>query len=262
MSAPMVRALLAGTKTQTRRVAAVDRFEISEHPAGDITWVVSFTKPHGPRRALASYSGGRFTRQQAASIVASQFCPHGKPGDLLWVRETWAECIAVSPATDEPVEVGPGERLIEEPTFWTDERGRKRWHYDGRVIVYRANSSVEFCDGDGFSGEMANRSDMPRWRPSIHMPRWASRLTLEITGVRLERLQEISHADAVAEGALDWAAEQDTPVRDIPSSEAELVYQGLWEELNGGGSWGIETWVWALTFRVHQCNVDRMAAAA
>lgn len=113
-------------------------------------------------------------------------CPFGKPGDRLWVREAFVELLAVSPATDEPVPIGPGERLLEPPT----KRADGAWNFDGKVIAYRANSAVEFCDGDGFSGEMANREDMPRWKAARQMPREYSRLTLEVAGVRVERAED------------------------------------------------------------------------
>jgi hypothetical protein len=128
-------------------------------------------------------------------------------GDRLWVRETFARLLAVSPATGEPLPIGPGERLIEAPTSWIDANGSRRWHYDGEVIAYRANSDIAFCDGDGFSGEMATRSDMPTWRPSIFMRRAESRITLDVVSVRVERLQDITPDDATAEGLVQlWAS--------------------------------------------------------
>jgi len=101
---------------------------------------------------------------------------------------------------------------------------------------------------------------VPRWTPSIHMPRWASRITLEITSVRVERLQDISEADAIAEGIerLDyqgqtswrdyslndeWAAI--SPMLDSPIAS----YKTLWESLNGKGSWDLNPWVWVIEFK-------------
>ncbi len=99
--------------------------------------------------------------------------------------------------------------------------------------TYRAD-----CDGDTRGAG---------WKPSIHMPRNLSRIDLEITSVRVERLQDISESDAIDEGSFSWAGEQDTPVRDL--LEARLVYRHLWESINGQGSWDANPWVWVVTFR-------------
>lgn len=259
-SGPMVRALLEGRKTQTRRI-------VKPQPTNG--W--AFENPPVLGRITSSHPKrgrfGAFVRRglgsdfPEADLIA---CPYGQPGDLLWVRETWADLLAVSPTTDEPMKIGPGERLIEEPTFWIDGEGRKRWHYDGQVIAYRANSDVEFCDGNGFMGDMADRSDMPTWKPSIHMPRWASRLTLRITDVRVQRLQDISEEDARAEGAglyvpgHGFITEQ-TLHADPGYSNFLAPRQGfeaIWTEINGADSWAANPWVWAISFEVIRENVD------
>jgi hypothetical protein len=126
--------------------------------------------------------------------------PNCHVGDRLWCQECWCRLLHTSPASDEPLELTNGDRLIEPATFWVDEQGRKRWHYDGLVIAYRATTDIEFCDGDGFSGESANRDDMPRWRSSATMPRKFSRIDLDVTAVRVERLQEITSEGANSEG--------------------------------------------------------------
>ena len=123
-------------------------------------------------------------------------------GDRLWVRETWCKLMHTSPQTDEPIEVTNGDRLIEPATSYLDDQGRKRWHYDGLLVVYRATTDVTFCDGDGFSGSGANRDDMPRWKSPACMPREYSRITLEVTGVRVQRVQEISEDECEKEGLL------------------------------------------------------------
>lgn len=164
-TAPMVRALLAGTKTQTRRA-------LKPQPA-------------------ARKGGATFP------------CRYGVSGDRLWVRETWRM------ANGSP--------------------------------IYRA-------DADRSLG-MDEYSDRHTWKPSIHMPRVASRITLELVEVHVEPLQDISEVDAEAEGCRDWAAEQDTPARDIPAGESRLIYRQLWEQINGAGSWDLNPWVWCLTFK-------------
>jgi hypothetical protein len=178
-SGPMVRALLAGTKTQTRRISKPVR-----HPdLGNV------------------YAPGALVLEHEPQHVIDRCCPYGRPGDRLWVRETFGH-------------------------FERNENFKP-----GCEVFYRA---------DG------NCLELEPWRPSIHMPRWASRILLEITGVRVERLQDINEADALAEGSFTWAGEQDTPVRDL--DEARLVYCQLWEEINGPGSWDANPWVWVVEF--------------
>ena len=182
-SAPMVRALLAGTKTQTRRVVKPKPTFRDDHLATDL-------------RALLSR------------------CPYGQPGDRLWVREAWRE--------------------------WSSEA----WHYAADLTILPKGDRE-------LANFLAQRSPFSwesyKWRPSIHMPRAASRITLEITGVRVERIQDISEADARADGVIQWAGEQDTPVCDM--QEARLQFMGLWESINGGGSWDANPWVWVVSFK-------------
>lgn len=91
-----------------------------------------------------------------------------------------------------------------------------------------------------------------KWRPGIHMPRWASRLTLTVTDVRIERLQEISEEDAIAEGSREPSL---VPIIGACWSERD-AYAKLWEHINGPGGWGANPWVVALTFTVEQRNID------
>ncbi|MDE2107430.1 MAG: hypothetical protein KGL39_60095, partial [Patescibacteria group bacterium] len=152
-------------------------------------------------------------------------CPYGAPGDRLWVRETFAMVGRMDINSGEPIACGPGEKDFPERDC---------------VVAYRANSNIEFCDGDGFMGEMADRDDMPKWRPSIHMPRWASRITLEVTGVRVERVHDICGVDALAEG-----------VEDSDESTAPMSFAQLWDSINAerGLGWDKNPWVWVINFR-------------
>lgn len=185
-SGPMVRALLAGTKTQTRRV-------VKPSPVVDRAW-----------------TGGACWQRFAPSIKRPvgevwsirdmhKACPYGVPGDRLWVRETFCD-------------------------DWSDIEG----------IYYRADGGLH---ADMFDAGC-------KWRPSIHMPRAASRITLEITRVRVERLQDISEADAMAEGAAPLLVPPDGG--STPHVEG---YRVLWRALHGPSSWYANPWVWVIEFR-------------
>lgn len=126
--------------------------------------------------------------------------PPFRPGEKCYVRETYAKLLAVSPCTDEPLEITKGERLIEPPTSWIDEKGRTRWYYDGLVIAYREDTSIEFCDGDGFMGDMADKDDMPRWMPPATMPAKYARRFVTILSCEPMRVEEVTKADMVAMG--------------------------------------------------------------
>lgn len=145
---------------------------------------------------------------------AVRACPYGAPGDLLWVRETWSE-------------VGAG--------------------LDPQIPVYRATYPA--CvprDCENVPDDI--REAGYRWKPSIHMPRRLSRLTLRVTAVRVERLQDISVNDAQAEG-VDLAAWEWGEV-------AVGHFATLWDSINGPGSWDANPWVWAVSFEVLHENVE------
>ena len=133
-------------------------------------------------------------------------CPYGQPGDRLWVREAWRE--------------------------WSDAA----WHYaaDGMVLPKQRDRDL--------AAFLAQRAPFTwesyRWRPSIHMPRAASRITLEIAGVRVERLKAISTADCWAEG-----------IPASPDVNPAHEYRDLWESINGPGSWDVNPWVWVVEFK-------------
>ena len=200
-SGPMVRAILEGRKTQTRRVV----------------------KPQPPRQ-LFGIDGNDFNTYVLASRdnpdepdwSFSVRCPYGGVGDRLWVRETWQinhvlyDRAPIPKA--HPVEFGSPVDML-----------------------YRA-------DGE-FSEQFEIDEGGSVWRPAIHMPRWASRITLEITGVRVERVAGITHKDAHAEGiALEPGRETEHLITD---------FRALWNSINElrGYSWDTNPWVWAITFK-------------
>lgn len=203
----MVRALLDGSKTQTRRVAKGERASRGMESG----W---YLKPYG-----------FVTNQQFAKAA----CPYGQPGDRLWVREsympdpdddgTWAYTQYMgckgSPLSDIPMKFRKPENCI-----------------------YRAT-----WDGPELAG----------WKPSIHMPRWASRILLEIVSVRVERLNDISEEDSRAEGITDGGClscgEPEPCSCTMPMPDAMDAYCHLWGQINGPDSWAANPWVWCISFR-------------
>jgi len=201
-SAPMVRALLDGSKTQTRRVV---KGEFTHDPAGaqDAKWYF-----RGPKRACwDSY-------ETLAELVAAH-CPYGQPGDRLWVRETWA----------------------------LDD--------EDNALMYRADLGLG-GDADDWERNRLDGAPRFRWKPSIHMPRTASRITLEITGVRVERLQKISRGDAMAEGIVMLGDDDGFGLPDgshFHNTDPRISYWSLWEAINGAGSVETNPWVWVVEFK-------------
>jgi hypothetical protein len=158
---------------------------------------------------------------EATGCLAEMPCPYGLPGDRLWVREAWNWCYAAAKDAS-----GKGAE-------------------DRELIDYAADGHPSVL---GF-----------KWRPSIHMPRWASRIQLEVTAVRVERLQDISAADCIAEGVESvrnegkyWRDYSNPDGRDCVSMTAVTPvesYKTLWESINGTGSWAANPWVWVVEYK-------------
>ena len=205
MSGPMVRATLDGRKTQTRRVVKGVALE----------WLDD-----------AGFSPGF-----VADPGNSAYCPYGQPGDLLYVREAWAQ-----------TSIAPIVETVDSP-----------------AVVFRD------CD---------NRCDYGGpWRPSIYMPRWASRLTLVVEGIRVERLQEISADDCEAESIQSRGADmavyrEHRLVNDLAARRYEngmrKLFRALWDPLNAtrGYGWDANPWVWVVQFRPIEKNVDAVLTEA
>lgn len=205
-SAPMVRAILRGRKTQTRRMIKPRKgLTLNDLIAGG---------EQTPHASGTTYSA---TREMLAKD-----CPYGVPGDRLWVKETHA----IVPRSAYAMSDGVHRTLRPDDSH--------------DAAVYAADWE---------------RSKPGRWRPSIHMPRWASRITLEITGVRAERLNECSAADAAAEGLIKlpasgrYVVEQGDQYFGAASHDPREVYAWLWEHINGAGSWAANPWVWVVEFK-------------
>lgn len=180
----MVQAILEGRKSQTRRVAKPQPTHFN--PAGT------------PRRA------------DPDGPSAYIYCPYGKPGDRLWVREAWrvAECYDSQSGAD------------------------LAGMLSARNVQYEVAS-------EQFLGQVAGR-----YRHARFMPRWASRITLEITAVRVERLNDITVADAVAEGAL-----VQREVDQFARVHAISMFSAIWQGIHGPGSWAANPWVWVVEFQ-------------
>lgn len=206
-SAPMVRAILEGRKTQTRRVV----------------------RDQGGCLELDDYED----RQQCLSCY-----DFGAPGDRLWVRETWGYR-GSHWRSDRPE--------VEDIRIDYRADGARQTFTRRRDEDHRLPKQVCRCRGEGDELERRMEHDeeltkyWAAWRPSIYMPRWASRITLEVTGVHVERLQATSEEDARAEGVGE------------PSDgwgRVAVAFKELWDELNGKRApWSSDPWVWVLEFR-------------
>ncbi|QKZ05874.1 hypothetical protein [Pseudomonas eucalypticola] len=215
-SAPMVRAILAGQKTVTRRpVKPYQQPELME----DGTWFAVAQKH--PRYGFGV--SGADADACAAALAASQCCTYGRPGDRLWVRETWY-C--------DHIEVQRGPYL--QPADMID-LGQSR--ADGE-LVYAADGLEPY------------EQEQPIWKPSIHMPRWVSRILLEITNVRVERLQAISDEQCVAEGCGVGPGAIGVKLTVPPgASMPQAMFAELWKSINGPSAWDANPWVWVVEFK-------------
>jgi len=202
----MVRAILDGSKTQTRR--AMKRQPHEEWSPEGYTELHAFDKDGelNPDKVV----GWGAVNEEGDQGYA---CPYGRPGDSLWVRETWA--------------------------FNPDHPGQHA------RAIYRADPECKY--------------DTDRWTPSIHMPRAACRILLEIVSVRVERLKDCCEADARAEGVeslrgegvywRDYSDPEDKNTVSLTARGPLDSYRTLWESINGAGSWDANPWVWVVEFK-------------
>jgi hypothetical protein len=212
----MVRAILDGKKTQTRRIVKWPLISASD---GSKSRIWGQQDIEEIKEILATPKGVRL------HPFKQRLCPFGKPGQRLRVRDTFNIFhVFIDPET------GYGDDIMVPKKIPKDSQ-------DGYyTVAYRADGDVWQTEEDrGF-----------KWRPSIHMPRWASRLLLGITNVRIERLQDISEEDAIAEGC---PLKDPSPfVQGYGASSASGWYSDLWEQINGDGSWGTNPYVWVVEF--------------
>jgi len=213
-SAPMVRAILEGRKTVTRRV-----MKPQPHPDFLARGVHSVV-PQWPNQ-----DGVRWFMEDGCSELVK--CPHGKPGDRLWVREAHA--------------------FVPEPA------------YRRSTGIYQQINPSDAYEACVYRENFDRARNFP-WRPSIHMPRWASRILLEITDVRVERLQDISEEQALTEGVhydSPHRAYFGTDTGGIACNSARCAFADLWQSINGPGSWDANPWVWAVSFKVIQPSQEQ-----
>ena len=234
-TAPEVRAILAGRKTMARRVVKLPEI-ISEPGDADAT-SVGWLDHHesGP-----GWHGWMTEYPEEGSVPLR--CPYGQPGERLWVREKWGYFDPDGGSTDVE-DRGPPAPFCDEMM----QEGHPLRDYWRRRIAYAATWQMPRygCGPDAPA----------RWRSPIHMPRWASRITLEIESVRVERLQDISETDALAEGCpcyvcgapLDGNSEANCHCFHRTATASD--YRDLWEHINGAGSWEKNPFVWVILFR-------------
>ncbi len=215
-SGPMVKAILEGRKTMTRRIVKPTQSTPKVAPLRMEPWLIDGAQETDDD-GLPCWAGFHPDYPGEAKWFS---CPYGKPGDRLWVRETWQiNHVLYDRATipkTHPVEFG-------EPV----------------EMLYRA-------DGE-FDEQFEIDEGGSVWRPSIFMPRWASRLTLEVVSVRVEQLQDISEEDAITEGVSATAAGAGYPF----AMSARMNFVDLWDDINAkrGYGWAVNPFVWCVSFK-------------
>ena len=222
-NAEMVRAILDGRKTQTRR---------------PIKWKQTRFTEIGERE-----DGSKWPWSEDAEHACDFWhpCPFGAVGDRIWVRETWG---VVSHAfSDDGLMI---DWVPDRPTTAIHEMPFGNGYYSGYAI-YAADGDFTWGDEDGYED---GRSC---WKPSIHMPRAASRILLEITNVRVERLNAISEEDARAEGIIDGGClncgEPEPCGCANPEPDATDAFAYLWQSIYGQENWNANPWVWVIEFK-------------
>ena len=237
-SGEMVRVILDGKKTMTRRV--VKSGFINNYKHAHIIKQSSDKRREGKAYFYDKPVGGMVLSSQLVSN------PYGKVGDHLWVRETWIQ------GYDDPLIESEGD----------DENAVS--------IIYKADGKEEYrtCSAETAEnwGDFSADSEIVGFKSPIHMPRWASRILLEITDIRVERLNDISEADAVKEGIRNYNFEmEDSPDTYVGYTHLQkddgkstlyktpaIAFERLWDTLNAkkGYPWSSNPWVWAIEFKV------------
>lgn len=233
MSAPMVRAILDGKKTQTRRVVNAARGEQRE-------WFTPELMNSSPSAQM--YPGGAQFEHPGGGSLGFVSCPYGQLSERLWVRENfWFD-------TREPNEC----------VIYSEDQTKFQYRTGGKGVQDRRQStySPNACEDD------ISKNKFWKQKPSIFMPRWASRITLEITGVRVERLRCITEEDAKSEGVKpetyfknekgevscicsQWLGGDPVP----RGYHFKYGFERIWHDINGTKSWDANPWVWVVEFK-------------
>jgi len=225
-SAPMVRAILEGRKTQTRRVVR------PEPCARTVRFVPAITGEYHIEKWPVDLTvlGRGKSEMEGASIR----CPYGAPGDVLWVKETWQYADwneDGEPCIRYAADGAKSWRVV--PEYYSD-CAQHEWER----LSQPENYNIDKCAADR------------RWRSSMFMPGWASRLTLGIDAVRVERLRDISEADAKAEGV------PAQPIDSVPSEKYRNDFAHFWDHINAkrGHPWASNPWVWVVEFTAREAK--------
>lgn len=220
-SAPMVRAILSGAKTQTRRVVTARNSLVNGSPPLGAWPTLDFSKAWVDRGPSPAGNPGPYLKAPGYDDSAHRVYSRVQAGDVLWVRETHRVNV-------------------------------------GGAVDYHADLSKDDQDQERELARLGQQhASELRWKPSIHMPRWACRLELEVTDVRVERLQDISEEDAKAEGVrlLECVSPGDCNSnhcpRHWPANRYTHGFELLWDSIyaSSGIGWQANPWVWAISFR-------------
>lgn len=237
-SGPMVRALLQGRKTQTRRLAPQPPAECSiNYMLGNESWLPAETRTP-VRRTFEAWGGPLFDAKPEKALCGSfDIVPRHQPDDRLYVREHWKTHIAYD-------DLAPSDMGGEETVLYLADGALSEPHPD----------MPERCVG--------------RHRQAMHMPRWASRLWLSVTEVRVERLQNVSESDAINEGVEQvrehvWRDYFSDPEACVGLGSPVHSYATLWDTLHTepGTRWQDNPWIYAITFDVNHGNIDKETPA-
>ncbi|HAW5564136.1 TPA: hypothetical protein JL066_002917 [Salmonella enterica] len=234
----MVRAILDGRKTQTRRVMKPQP-DPCPAPRGGHWW------PSNAFKTMLHVEEEMQNNKGGWGGLVGDACPFGDVGERIWVRETWATL-----GNEDGCCVDWNDNLCK-----GDEKTAAR--------IYRASCEQRpgdyglwsIPDNADWKPHTENQKFEGAWRPSIHMPRWASRITLEITDVRVERLHNISERDALREGLFQLPAsgryclQPGMQYFGMASRSAKEVYSWLWASIYGEESWAANPWVWVIEFK-------------
>lgn len=249
-SGAMVRSIIADLKRQTRRVVKLDPWMVRAGMSLEGAWVDP------------GLGGGAYLKVPGPDGTAHRLrCPHGDIGDRLWVREAWT----ADTTPDAARAISADE--FEGSLWWHEVPLPYRGQENAAYIYYRADNAIVHAGASDVAWQYRVSSWEPdadeleglKWTPGIHMPRWAARIVLEITDVRVERLQDISASDCYDEGVRTVPSDQKaaflpgTDIYEVRGSADERyrgVYRQLWDSINGKRApWASNPFVWVISFR-------------